>query len=274
MEFVDIPYISESRADSLRHLDVVTPEQVSSTSSPLLVFIHGGAWRSEDKRDHTILARCLAKATRYPVAALNYRLTQAQPLNNDIRHPAHAEDVLDALRFLTTWPGPPHVGPLYDPNRLYLLGHSCSAHILASIFLDSSSVSPSLAPPPHILQAVKGIVMSEGIYDIDLLLQSFPTYLDWFIRDAFGHCASYAAFSTTTFPLISAHIKWLIIHSKGDTLVDMQQSETMYLHLCRLYGSNASTRVFRVMDKFDQEHNDILRGQLYVDIVTDFINKN
>ncbi|KAG6878694.1 hypothetical protein C0993_011509 [Termitomyces sp. T159_Od127] len=274
MEFVDIAYTAES-ADQLRQLDLYLPPDAGPADPrPLLVFVHGGAWRSEDKRDHRKLARDLAAATRLPVAVLNYRLTPRDPPGNDhFRHPGHAEDTLDALRFLITWPGPSGAGQLYDPHHLYLIGHSCSAHMLSSIFLDSSSISPSLTPPPHLFQAVKAIIMSEGIYDPDLLLSSFPTYHAWFIRPTFGHNDSYAAYATAKLPLIDTHIKWLIIHSKGDTLVDLPQSDIMYQHLCVLYGDHANTHIHRNTDRLDGEHNDILRGLDYVDVIKDFISK-
>ncbi|KAJ7285943.1 hypothetical protein C8J57DRAFT_1286321, partial [Mycena rebaudengoi] len=43
-------------------------------------------------------------------------------------------------------------------QAIYLIGHSCGAYMLPSVFLDSSAVS--LTPPPAVLQAVKGIAMS------------------------------------------------------------------------------------------------------------------
>ncbi|KAG6850580.1 hypothetical protein H0H93_011248 [Arthromyces matolae] len=227
---------------------------------------------SEDKHDHKKLAHNLAEETGFPVAVPNYRLTPRDPPDDHhFRHPGHAEDILDALRFLINWQGPPGVGRLYDPNYLFLIGHSCSAHMLTSIFLDSSSISPTLTPPPPLLQAVKAIIMSEGIYDIDLLLASFPDYLEWFIRPTFGHRDSYAPFSTTNFKLFDKHIKWLVIHSKGDTLINPPQSHEMYHHLCDLYGDQSVTHVQRNTDKLDGEHNDILLGFDYVYIVKDFV---
>ncbi|KAF8078038.1 Alpha/Beta hydrolase protein [Lyophyllum atratum] len=272
MEFVDIPY-SASTTDLLRQIDVHLPgDAVPSTLSPLIVFFHGGAWRAEDKGDHKKLARNLAAATGFPVAVPNYRLTPRDPPDDDhFRHPGHAEDALQALTFLITWQGPPAVGPLYDPNRLYLMGHSCSAHMLTSIFLDSSSITPTLTPPSSLVQAVQKIVMSEGIYDLDLLLTSFPQYRDWFVGPTFGRRESYAPFSTTAFPLIDTHIKWLIVHSKGDTLVNLSQSEAIYRHLCEIHGGDASTRVYRNTDQLVDEHNDILLGFEFVAIVKDFI---
>ncbi|KAF5381054.1 hypothetical protein D9615_003879 [Tricholomella constricta] len=270
MEFVDIAYTTAAPTDALRQLDLYLPV-IHSPPPPLVVFFHGGAWRAEDKADHKKLARSLVSATGFAVVVPNYRLTPRDPPGDDhFRHPGHAEDALQALIFLTTWQGPSALGPIYDPDRLYLMGHSCSAHMLSSIFLDSSSITPTLTPPPSLFKAVKAIVMSEGIYDLDLLLTSFPDYLAWFVRPTFGRRASYAPFSTNAFSLIDTHIKWLIIHSKGDTLVDLPQSEAMYRRLCELNGSEASTRVYRNTEKLRGEHNDILLGLDFVDIVKDF----
>ncbi|GLB35040.1 putative alpha/beta hydrolase fold [Lyophyllum shimeji] len=273
MEFLDIPY-SAYTTDAQRQLDIHMPgDAVPNPLPPLIVFIHGGAWRTEDKGEHRKLARDLATATGFPVAVPNYRLTPRDPPDdNHFRHPGHAEDALQALIFLTTWKGPSAVGrPIYDPNRFYLMGHSCGAHMLSSIFLDSSSVTPTLAPPPSLLRAVQKIIMSEGIYDLDLLLSTFPNYRDWFVAPAFGRRESYAPFSTTTYPLIDKRIKWLIIHSKGDTLVDLPQSDAMYQHLCELNGGDASTRIHRNTEQLSGEHNDILLGLEFVEIVKNYI---
>jgi hypothetical protein len=145
--------------------------------------------------------------------------------------------------------------------------------MLTSIFLDSSEVSPTLTPPLTLLRAVKGIVMSEGIYDIDSLLaiERFAYYRDWFIAPTFGRRASYDEFSTTRFPLWNRNIRWLIIHSKGDDQVDMSQSEAMYKRLCDLYGADMETRIEQNMDQLDGGHDDILRSNEYVNMVKDFI---
>ncbi|KAG5646677.1 hypothetical protein DXG03_002667 [Asterophora parasitica] len=273
MELADIPYTAAA-ADRQRQLDVYAPPSAvhAVPRPPLVVFLHGGAWRAEDKAEHRQLALNLVAATGFAVAVPNYRLTPRDPPDDDhFRHPGHAEDALHALSFLVAWQGPSAAGPFYDPSRLYLIGHSCSAHMLSSIFLDSKAVSPSLTPPPELVQSVKGIVLSEGIYDLDLLLADFPDYLQWFIRPTFGTRESYTPFSTTTFPLIATHIKWLIIHSKGDTLVNLPQSEAIYRHLVDLNGNEASARVYRNTDNLSAEHNDIFLAQDYAHIVKEFI---
>lgn len=143
--------------------------------------------------------------------------------------------------------------------------------MLTSIFLDSSSITPSLTPSVTLLRAVKGIVMSEGIYDLELLLSDFPNYQEWFIGPAFGRHAVYASFSTTNLLLRDSDIRWLVVHSKGDTLVNLAQSEAILSHLVKLHGADAESRIRRSIDLLNSEHDDILGDDDYVKLVVDFI---
>lgn len=152
------------------------------------------------------------------------------------------------------------------------MGHSCSAHMLASIILDSSE--PTLVPSPELLWAIKGVIFSEGIYNIDALLQSFPTYRDWFIVNAFGDLPNYNQSSVTSTPLRegASHIHWLIIHSRGDTLVDVSQSRGMYEHVQSLHeNAGGSGRVLRSWDDLKDEHNAVLQSGKFHQIVGDFV---
>ena len=227
---------------------------------------------SEDKKFYGFLGRKLAAYTSCPVAVPNYRLTQ---LDNGLQHPAHAQDILQLLTFLLSWsgPGPHHQVPPYDPNRLYLIGHSCSAHMLACILLDSAE--PTLVPSAALLRAVRGVIFSEGIYDIDTLLESFPTYRDWFIRETFGSLPTYDRYSTTRMILRDGtkHIRWMILHSKGDTLVDILQSQAIYDHLQSFYGGlEGGDQIAKNWDDLEEDHNAILQSGKYIQIVGDFIS--
>jgi hypothetical protein len=139
--------------------------------------------------------------------------------------------------------------------------------MLTSIFLDSSAITPSLSPSPELLHSVKAIIMSEGIYDLDVLITSFPRYREGFIQRAFGITESYSQFSVLTYPTRpSSAISWLLLHSKGDTLVDQIQSDAMYDHLFQLCPQN----IFRNVDDLIEEHNDIPRGDRYVELISQF----
>ncbi|KDR81524.1 hypothetical protein GALMADRAFT_239528 [Galerina marginata CBS 339.88] len=252
--------------DPQRQFDIYWP-QPSIAQAPLVCFIHGGAWRAEDKRDHAQLARSLVIATACPVAVPNYRLTPSENADPQFHHPMHAEDVLQFLVFVRKWH---HESCPFDPDRLILLGHSCSAHMLSSIFLNSDGVSPSLTPAQDLLASVKAIVVSEGIYDLDSLITRFPGYRDWFVQSAFGPSESYPQFSVLRYPLRpSSAISWLLLHSRGDSLVDIPQTEAMHTHLMEIHPQGVSINI----DELTDEHNDILRTDLYVKIVKEFTAK-
>ena len=134
--------------------------------------------------------------------------------------------------------------------------------------------------------------MSEGIYDLDLLLRSFPSYKAWFVADAFGDLESYDAFNTLkgTIRPGAEHIRWLIIHSSGDTLVDQTQSDSIYVHLLEESGQQGSsspsssepTKTDTTLNininikvhkdySLNAEHNQILREEGYPEIVSRFV---
>ena len=218
---------------------------------------------SEDKADHADVARSLATATGCAVAVPNYRLTPKS--QGEFRHPGHAQDILRMLEFILHWT--PHANARVS-RQLMLIGHSCSAHMLSSIFLDSGEAT--LKPTDELLKAVKGIVMSEGIYDLDNLLAAFPKYREWFIEPAFGPATSYQAFSTLGYPPWPASaITWLVLHSKGDSLIDLQQSEKMYQHLLNIQPYDVDADFASLIE----EHDDVLRGTEYVKVIKDFARR-
>ncbi|KAF5326899.1 hypothetical protein D9619_004601 [Psilocybe cf. subviscida] len=260
------------------------PAKISEalTPPPLLVFVHGGAWRAEDKSYHVALAARLAAATHCPVAVPNYTLTPADNTDPAFFHPVHTRDILTCFNFLQG--AFAREAPIpYDPHRLVLIGHSCSAHMLSSIVLNSDDTTPELSPDTAVRTAVRGLVLTEGIYDLDMLLKRFPEYKGWFIAPAFGERAEYTDANVAAYPLRSNDGKgteqgtnvypcWMLVHSKGDTLVDVAQSEAMCAHLKSVYpvDEGAKQRIQLVAD-LEEEHDDVLKGDRYVDIVTNFV---
>jgi len=144
--------------------------------------------------------------------------------------------------------------------------------MLSSAFL--SNTDSSICPSDELLNAIKVIVVSEGIFDIDALLVRFPGYREWFIESAFGACDSYAQFSTLNYSLratSSSSISWLVLHSKGDTLVDQGQSDAMFAHLLNISGPQV---VAINTEDLKEEHNAILVTDTYAHLVKDFISKH
>jgi len=85
---------------------------------PVVLVIHGGAWRTGNREQLSRLNTHLA-AKRYAVAAIDYRLAPQHP------HPAALEDVRAAIEFLKQ--NAQRLG--IDPNRIVLLGRSAGGHL-------------------------------------------------------------------------------------------------------------------------------------------------
>ena len=83
---------------------------------PVLVFLHGGSWRSGDRSLYKALGDRLARAG-IGVAIPSYRLMPQNP------HPAQIEDVAAAFAWVVRNIAQ-HGG---DPSRIYLSGHSAGS---------------------------------------------------------------------------------------------------------------------------------------------------
>ncbi|KAH8106718.1 Alpha/Beta hydrolase protein [Cristinia sonorae] len=250
------------------------PNPAPASSKPLLCWVHGGAWRSESKDDHRQTAARIAHATNCAVALPDYRLSTQ---HNSLHHPAHAQDVLNFLHFILVPANlPAHLASTYDPSKIYLIGHSCSAHMLASIYLaPAPPLVPVLAPSPALLRATKALLLTEGIYDLDLLLRSFPSYKPWFVANAFGDLPSYAHVNVATFTLrdLSHHLRWLIVHDQNDPLVDTVQSRSFHDHLAALYSAISREENVRLdLDRLTVKgHNEIFAEDAYIELVAQFV---
>ena len=118
--------------------------------------------------------------------------------------------------------------------------------------------------------------MSEGIFDPDQLVSCFPQYREWFVANAFGGISKFSDFSVFNYSSRD-HMdstRWLIIHSKGDSLIDAGQSQAMYEHICRLYLKQnlpVDKHVCFNTDGLQAEHNDIFKEDKYIEMVSSFI---
>jgi acetyl esterase/lipase len=112
----DIAYLPD---DNLRHrLDLFLP--LGETKPPLVVWIHGGAWRAGSKGTDGGRVGWLVKEG-YAVASINYRLSQ------EAIFPAQIHDCKAAIRWLRA-----HAGKYgYDASRIGVAGSSAGGHLVA-----------------------------------------------------------------------------------------------------------------------------------------------
>ena len=107
-------------------LDLVRPKAAASEPRPGIVFVHGGGWRSGDKRAATFLRGAIEYAQKgYVCITVNYRLTGEAPFS------ACIEDVKCAVRWFRAHAKQYNV----DPNRLGGYGNSAGAHLVSMLGL-------------------------------------------------------------------------------------------------------------------------------------------
>ncbi len=127
--------VTPNTAERLRHdapygrhprltLDAYTPRGGHDRAG-VVVFFHGGNWRSGDKGDYRFVADAFA-SRGFIVVLPNYRLYP------EATFPTFVEDAAAAVRWTID-----HAAALGgDPERVYLMGHSAGAHLVALLTLD------------------------------------------------------------------------------------------------------------------------------------------
>lgn len=114
--------------DSKQKIDVYLPPHPDH--APIIVMVHGGAWRFGDKASRNVVenkaAHWLPQGKIF-VSVNNRLLPDAKPLDQ-------ARDVAAALAFVqkqaASWGG--------DPSLIVLMGHSAGAHLVALLSSDPS----------------------------------------------------------------------------------------------------------------------------------------
>lgn len=83
---------------------------------------------------------------------------------------------------------------------------------------------------------IAGVLGVSGIYDIPLLVNTFPSYLD-FITQAFGHDKTkYLDASPVSKASKSLDHKPIVIaHSQADSLINNDQAKVMYHHIKKFH---------------------------------------
>jgi arylformamidase len=119
---------------------------------PLLVFIHGGWWRSLDKSDFSFIAPAYTHAG-INVALTNYTLAPTATME---------EIVMQQVRALAWLYRNAHKYQ-FDPRRIVVAGHSAGAHLSAMLL---TALWPTYAADlPSDL--IKAAILLSGVYDLE-----------------------------------------------------------------------------------------------------------
>lgn len=149
------------------HLDIAYGLQKSETldvftaggppspgGAPVLVFVHGGYWRSLDKSDHSFLAPAFTQAGACVVVP-NYALCPAVSI------PDIALQMVSALAW--TWRHVAEYGG--DPHRITVVGHSAGGHLTAMLLTCCWEAFAADLPPDLVDRALS----ISGLYDLEPL---------------------------------------------------------------------------------------------------------
>ncbi|OLY84782.1 putative isoprenylcysteine alpha-carbonyl methylesterase ICME [Smittium mucronatum] len=295
-EYLDVSYVIGS-TNPQQTLDLYIPQKSANTPKPqLVVYVHGGCWRSGDKHDYVALGRSLA-SKEYPgkgsesqhlaVAVINYRLSSKTYETNEFRHPAQLLDTIDSIEYLFL----NHEKYGYDQEKIHLVGHSAGGHLTGLVCLEHPISWDSLKAPgsdKSLTSSIISVTGVSGIYDVEDFVNDRTGNLEY-VDQTFGtsidvyRCSSpqFAPFSKSDWNLWSSvlpkekfhaqagavpNIRYMVLHSSGDELIPVSHSAT-YFNKCHQLGLNVS----KELDTDYGTHFGCLESPEFAHFVTNFI---
>ena len=159
-EFRDIAYVAGGH--EMQRLDIFLP--AGAGPHPLIVYVHGGAWRGGSKKDQP-LGKLVAQG--FAVASVDYRLSTVAPF------PAQMHDIKAAIRFLRAKAGEYGL----DPKRFAIAGSSAGGHLaaLAGVTNGNPELAGTLGAHREQSSGVQAIISLFGASDLTTILaQSTP----------------------------------------------------------------------------------------------------
>jgi arylformamidase len=139
---------------SSEQLDIFPANQADA---PVMVFIHGGYWRSLDKSDHSFVAPAFTQ-TGACVVVPNYPLCPTVTMEQLVLTQVHA--LVWVYRHITEYGG--------DPKRITVIGHSAGGHLAAMLLAcEWQRVSSTL--PQHL---VRNALSLSGLHDLAPIMQA------------------------------------------------------------------------------------------------------
>jgi acetyl esterase/lipase len=151
-------------------LDLYLPPagKADAPKPPLVVWVHGGAWRAGSKSDMP-LKPLVDKG--YAIASVDYRLSPVAPF------PAQVHDLKAAIRFLRA----KQAGYGYDGRRIAVAGSSAGGHLAALVGVTNGNkeLEGTVGENREQSSDVQAIVSLYGMSDLTTILaQSTPHGLE------------------------------------------------------------------------------------------------
>jgi arylformamidase len=154
---LDVPFIAAESGPALLAPPTLDVFPSARPNSPVLLFIHGGWWRSLDKRDHSFIAPPFVEAG-VTVVIPNYNLCPAVGIDTIAWQMAQA--LAWTYRHVAKYGG--------DARRIVVAGHSAGGHLAAMLLCcDGRKVASDL--PEQMSNSALSI---SGVFDMQPLRQT------------------------------------------------------------------------------------------------------
>lgn len=151
----DIVYDDTADDTDQTSLDIYTADPME-VGSPVMVFVHGGGFRVGDKassKDLDPKPEYFTSKLGYVFVSTNYRLLP------EGRYPRNAQDLANALAWVSD-----NIGKFGgDPGRIFLMGHSAGAGLVAQVATDETFLKKA----GKNLDLLKGVIANEGSYGVE-----------------------------------------------------------------------------------------------------------
>ena len=215
-----LPYMD----GAMGRLDVYRPASATAGHMlPLVVFIHGGAWKSGDRTQYRFAAAPLAQAGMVVVVPDYRKVPQ-------VHFPAFLEDNARAIAFArahaTEWGA--------DPARIFLIGHSAGGYNALMLGLDPHYLA-AVGMRPQDLAGVVGIAAPA-----DFLPSTDPDVIDAFGPSPDPAHAQPIAFAAADAPPL------LLLHGDKDDTVYPRNAVSLEKHM-RTVGGRVEVRRFAAL---------------------------
>lgn len=198
-------------------IDLYRPKNIVK-SAPLLVFIHGGGWRSGKRSDYLVYLIAFAKKG-YVTATVSYRLLKEAP------YPACVDDITDAVQWF--YKNGETYG--YDPDRIALIGGSAGAHLalLAAYEWKKPNDSIENMAIPEMRHRIKAVVDIYGPIDLTTDYAQHQSLVTSFMAHSYKEAPDlYRAASPINY-LDKSDPPTMILHGTSDDLVPISQSDLL-----------------------------------------------
>ncbi|HXG09116.1 MAG TPA: alpha/beta hydrolase [Gemmataceae bacterium] len=216
----DIAYYDGDDADPVKHrLDLYLPK--GQKDFPVLFFVHGGTWRSGDKKLYGPLGQVFAK-NGVGTVITNYRLSPK------VKHPAHIEDVARAFAWTHA-----HIGRHGGrADRIFCCGHSAGGHLVALLATDETYLKAHRLS----LSDIRGTIALSGVY----------TILPGLFSSQFGSDAEVCRKASPLNHVNGKHAPFLLIYADKDYPFCDRMAEQMCQALVRC---NCEANTLKIKDR-------------------------